>query len=299
MSGVVLVTGATGTVGSEVIRGLLARDVKVRATVRARADEARLPAGAQGVLFDFEDQATFSAALAGVDRVFLMRPPYMADADAFLPFLNAMREAEVRQVAFLSLMGADKNPVVPHRAIEKRLRVSGLDWTMIRPSFFMQNLSTTHLADIREHSEIFVPAGKGATSLIDARDVGEACAIVLAQEGHLGAAYTITGPEALTYESAAYIMSNVLGRTIAYSHPSGRVFAARFADRGYPKEFITVMRGIYMVARIGMAGGLTGDLKLLLGRTGRTFREFVEDNAGVFAPTDSEVDSFALRSTDA
>ena len=77
----------------------------------------------------------------------------MSDGSAFEPFLLAMKKAAVQQVAFLSLMGVDKNPVVPHAAIEKRLKASGLGWTMVRPAFFMQNLSTTHLQDIRENDE--------------------------------------------------------------------------------------------------------------------------------------------------
>jgi uncharacterized protein YbjT (DUF2867 family) len=155
---------------------------------------------------------------------------------------------------------------------------------MIRPAFFMQNLSTTHLQDIREHDEIFVPAGNGATSFIDARDIGEATAIALTKDGHVGQAHTITGATALDYYQAAAIMTEVLGRTITYARPSGRAFAKRFRERGYPQPFITVMRGLYMVAKLGLAGGTTDELPALLGREPRTFREFVQDYSDVFAP---------------
>lgn len=281
MSETVLVTGATGNVGAEVVKGLLARGEHVRGTVLAREVE-RLAAGAEPVVFDFEDASTFEAALAGVDRVFLMRPPHMGDASAFDPFLEAMRAAGVRHVVFLSLLGVERNPVVPHYAIERRLKASGLGWTMLRPSFFMQNLSTTHLADIREGGQIIVPAGRGRTSLIDVRDIAAAAVVVLTSEGHLGRAYALTGAEALTYAECAAILSKACGRPIEYTSPSGQAFARHMASRGFPKDFVTVMRGIYLVAKVRMAGTITHELPRLIGRAPITFRQFADDYACTF-----------------
>lgn len=280
MSGVILVTGATGNVGAEVVRGLLEHGVRVRGAVLS--GDTRLPAGAESVLFDFEDPATFGAALAGVDRVFLMRPPHMSRARAFEPFLAAMREAGVRQVVFLSLLGAERNPVVPHHAIEKRLMRSGLGWTMLRPSFFMQNLATTHLSDIRERGQIVVPAGRGRTSFIDVRDIAAAAVVTLREDGHLGRAYALTGSEALTYTECAAIIAEESGRPVRYVAVSGRRFARHMRAAGHPKAFVTVIRGIYFVARLGMAGTITGELQTLIGREPTTFRQFAADNAALF-----------------
>ncbi|MBN2247688.1 MAG: SDR family oxidoreductase [Coriobacteriia bacterium] len=277
MNGTILVTGATGNVGAEVIRGLLERGAKVRGATLA--GDTRLPAGAESVLFDFEDPATFAAALEGVDRVFLMRPPHMGDARAFEPFLAAMRERGVRQVVFLSLLGVERNPVVPHHAIEKRLKASGLGWTMLRPSFFMQNLSTTHLADIRERGEIVVPAGGGRTSFIDVRDIAAAAVVALTDDGHLGRAYALTGSEALTYDECAAILTEVCDRPVRYTRVSSRAFARHMAALGHPGAFITVMRGIYLVARLRMAATITDELQVLIGREPTTFRQFAADNA--------------------
>lgn len=283
MPGTIFITGATGNVGSVVMQELVKRGACVRAGVFNELDAARLPEGTDYVLFDFEDPATFDAALEDADRVFLMRPPHMSDGSAFEPFLSAMKTAEVEQVAFLSLMGVDKNPVVPHHAIEKRLKASGLEWTMVRPAFFMQNLSTTHLRDIVENHEIFVPAGKGKTSFIDVRDIGAVCAAVLDEDGHLGEACEISGPQALSYRECADIMTEVLGREIIYTEPSGRAFAKRMAERGYDKGLITVMRGIYLIAKVGLAGRVTNQTEQLLGRPPRSFREFVESNIELFS----------------
>ncbi|MDP2234401.1 MAG: SDR family oxidoreductase [Actinomycetota bacterium] len=282
MNGTVLITGATGNVGSEVLTNLLGRGVSVRAAVTDEASAARLPADVSNALFDFEDPATFGAALKNVERVFLMRPPHMGDASRFEPFIEAMTAAGVEHVVFLSLLGAEQNPVVPHRAIEKRLLASGLGCTMLRPSFYMQNLTTTHLDDIRDRGEIIVPAGRGRTSFIDVRDIGAAAALVLAEHGHIGSDYALTGTVALSYYECAETLSRVTGRTITYTNPSGRQFARHMEQRGFPKEFITVMRGIYFVAKIRMASTVTDDFEKLLDREPISFEQFAIDRAAMF-----------------
>jgi len=279
----ILVTGATGNVGRELVRVLAEAGADVRACVRDTSRDAGLHDGVDLVAFDFADPETFTAALTGIDRVFFMRPPHMADASAFEPFVTAMRDAGVSQVVFLSLMGVERNPVVPHHAIEKLLRGSGLGWTFLRPGFYMQNLLTTHLRDIRERDEVFVPAGNGRTSFIDVADIAACAAVLLTEPGHTGQAYTVTGPRALTYGEVAGILTRVTGRTITYTRPSGRAFARHMAELGFDREMITVMRGIYLVAKLGMAGGVTDDLERLLGRPARTFEQFAADNAAVFS----------------
>ncbi len=277
-----LVTGAGGNVGREVCAELLRRGVPLRAAALDERDAAAVPAGVPWTPFDFQRPETFAAALEGVDRVFLLRPPHMAEAAAFEPFLVAMRPAGVRQVVFLSLLGVEKNPVVPHHAIEKRLRASGLGWTMVRPAFFMQNLTTTHLADLHA-GRIVVPAGNGRTGFIHVRDIGAAAALTLAEPGHVGKAYSITGGEALTYGECAAQLSAAAGRRIVYTHPSGREFARHMAAQGFPPEFVRVMRGIYLVCRLRMAGRITDELPRLLGRPAITFAQFAQEAAALLA----------------
>ncbi len=286
MTNAVLVTGATGTVGSNVVRGLRALGTPVVAAVRSDPDASLIATGAVPVRFDFEDPSTFAAALDGVDRVFLVRPPHMSDASAFEPFLGAVASVGVSQVVFMSLLGVERNPIVPHHAIEKAVKASGVPWTMLRPSFFMQNLSTTHLPGIIERGEIIVPAGNGRTSLIDARDIADAAVAVLTEPGHLGLAYTLTGAEALTYGECAEVMSRLLGREIRYTAPSPQAFARFMAGCGHPPAFVAVMQSIYLVAKLRMAATITGDLEHLTGRPPRTFEEFVRDHASVFGSAD-------------
>lgn len=273
----VLVTGATGNVGLEVARGLQAAGARVRAAVLpAQAARRPLGEGVEHVAFDFLDPSTFPRALEGVGRVFLLRPPQISSPKPFEPLLEAFEAAGVGQVVFLSLLGAQKNRVVPHRKIEDRIRARGLPYVFLRPSFFMQNLATTHRDDIRELGEILVPAGEGRTSFIDARDIA-AVAVRALLEGHRDVAYDLTGAEALTYGEVAQVFSEVLGRRVVYSRPGPLRFALHMRRRGFPWPFIGVMVGIYGVARLGLAGRVTGEVRRLLGREPIPLRQFVHD----------------------
>lgn len=278
----VLVTGSTGNVGVEVVRHLVARGVSMKAAVRPGG--GAVPEGAGTVEFDFETPATYGPALEGVDRVFLMRPPHMSDARAFGPFIDAMERAGIRQVVLLSVQGAGQNIFVPHHGVEVLLKKSTLCWTFLRPSFFMQNLTTTHLSEIRDRSEIFVPAGNGRTNFIDVVDIGEAAAVCLTTPGHENKAYEITGAEALTYGEVAAILSDVCDRLITYPKPSAREFKARMRECGHQDDFVRVTSSIYAIARLGMAAGTTDTFEKLVGRPPHTIREWAARNAACWIP---------------
>ncbi len=279
----VLVTGSTGNVGAEVVKHLLLGRATVKAALRpGRTGNA--VAGTRPVELDFEEPSTFSAGLDGVDRVFLLRPPQMSDPRAMRPFIDAMKDAAVAQVVFLSVQGAGSNPFVPHHGIEQYLKKSGLAWTFLRPSFFMQNLSTTHRADICERDEVYVPAGNGRTNFIDVADIGEAAAVCLTTPGHDRTAYELTGSEALTYEQVAVILSAACGRPITYPRPSAKEFKSRMKAAGHDSEFVSVMGSIYAIAKLGMAAGTTDELEKLIGRPPTTLAQWAERSGACFAP---------------
>lgn len=246
MPATILVTGATGNVGSEVLKRLRDHDVRVIAAV-PKPDRARRVLGSdvEVVAFDFGNPATFAPAFRNVDKLFLIRPPAISDVPRYItPALNAAQQAGVDQIVFLSLLGVERNSIVPHHAIEEAVRATGVPWTFLRPSFFMQNLNTTHRAEIRDNSEIFVPAGNGKTSFIDVRDIAAVGAKALLEDGHEQQAYPLTGSAALSYSEVAAIMSDVLHRPIRYRPPSLLAFAVRWRARGLPLDQIAVMAGI-------------------------------------------------------
>jgi uncharacterized protein YbjT (DUF2867 family) len=292
----ILVTGATGNVGSVVLNGLLKLGIPTRAAVTNPARvAAKLPANAAIAQFDFNDISCFPAALEGVKRVFLMRPPDMGDAKAFKPFLRAIRAAQIEQVVFLSLLGAQANPVVPHRKIELEIEKLEIPHVFLRPSFFLQNLNGTHLEDITKHDDIFVPAGKGRTGFIDARDIASVAVRALSVPHIVNGGVDLTGAQALGYAEVAAIFSEVLGRTIRYSDPPPLKFGLEMQRRGIKPEFVNVMILIYNTNRFGLAARVTTDVKRILGREPLGVKEFVTDFKDLFAKVSKESDETANR----
>jgi uncharacterized protein YbjT (DUF2867 family) len=281
----VLVTGATGNVGSEVVRGLRDLGRPVRAAVRHPEKSDRDPAGlVEYVPFDFARPETHGPALRGVEKMFLVRPPQISNTRKYVnPFLEAARAAGVRHVVLISLLGAEKNPMVPHRRIEDYLRSSGVPFTFLRPNFFMQNLSTVHREDTRERGEVFVPAGRDSTSFIDVRDIAAVAVKTLTEPGHEGRVYPLTGAEAPDYYAVAGAFTEVLGKRVVYPNPAIPRFVRRMLGRGMSPGFVLVMTAIYTTARLGLAGTVTPDSARLLGRAPITMREFLRDYRGCWA----------------
>ncbi len=277
----ILVTGATGNVGGPLAKLLHDQGHPVRAAVSSPNSAPRLadPAIPWAVL-NFEEPQTYVAAFAGVDRLFLMRPPQMADVNRSIkPVIDYATTAGVRHIVFLSLIGAEKNKVVPHAKIEQLLQAGSATYTLLRAGFFMQNLSTTHRRDIVENDDVFIPAGKGKTALVDTRDLAAVAALALTQPGHENKAYPLTGSHAIDYSEVAAILTDVLGRRIIYSDPSPVRFAWRMRQRGETWGYIGVMSAIYMTTRLGMAATVYPQLAELLRRRPLTFYQFAADEA--------------------
>lgn len=293
----ILVTGATGNVGFAVLQQLLEAGHAVRAAVtnpeRASASFGKaLETGRlEMVRFEFGVPETYPAAFDGVRACFLMRPPAVSDTKhLMLPAIDAGAAQGVRRWAFLSLQGAERNPVVPHAAVEHHLERLGKDgaltYTFLRAAFFLQNLSTTHRADIAKLHDIYIPAGNGKTAFVDARDVAAVGVKALTASdaelealGLRNAGVELTGNEALTYAEVAAIMTRVLGVEITYSNPSNIAFGLHLRQQGVPLPQILVMEALYTVAKLGMAGKLTGEVQRILGRAPISVEQFVRDHA--------------------
>lgn len=297
----ILVTGATGNVGLEITRQLLDAGHVVRAAVtevsrgtRVLQDRLGVRSGLELVRFEFGDASSYSAAFAGADACFLMRPPAVSDTKKLmLPAIDAGVAAGVRRWVFLSLQGAERNTIVPHAAVEKHLRAlataGNAVFTFLRASFFMQNLSTTHRSDVRDRDELYIPAGSGRTAFVDVRDVAavgvraltasddDLAKLALHNEG-----VELTGDEALTYAEVAAIMSRVLGRNIRYANPSNLAFGLHLRKQGMPLAQILVMEALYTVAKLGRAASLTTEVQRVLARPPIRFDQFVRDHAAAW-----------------
>lgn len=282
MTGPLLVTGATGTVGAPLVDALVREGATVRAA--ARHPGPATEGGAEPVRFDFTDPSSYDAAFRDVQRMFLVRPPALARPERdLLPALTHAASLGLRHVVFLSVQGAERLRVVPHAAIERWVRRSGLSWTFLRPSFFDQNLLAVHGPAIREHGELVMPAGRSRTAFVDAHDVAQAAARVLLAPGrHQGRAYTLTGSEALTYAEVAATMSAVLGRPVRYTRPGLLSYLWQASRRlQLPAHLVAATAVVYTTARLGLAAGLSEDLGHLLGRPPTTMAEFLTREADV------------------
>jgi len=279
MSSPILVIGALGNVGAEVVRELLNKNVSVRAAdMDVEKVKARFGNAVQAVRFDFADASTFADTFNGVEKMFLLRPPQISDVKRIMfPAIDAAKQAGVKQVVFLSLIGIENAKFVPHYKVEQYLTACGYNTTFLRCSFFMQNLNTVHRQEIRERNEIFVPVGNARTSFIDARDIGAVTATVLTEAGHENKNYDLTGSEALDYWQASNIMSDVLGKEITYRNPNPLQFFIEILRRGTPFAFAVVMMGLYTSTRFGMAEPVTDEVENLIGRKPITFQQYVMD----------------------
>ncbi len=270
----ILLTGANGNVGREVAVQLAARGETVKAGVLTLGERHD---GVEQVLFDFGDPTTYEEAFRSVDRLFLLRPPQIADVRKYLfPVIDYAMVRGVRQIVFLSLQGVEFNVFTPHYKVERYLRKIDAPFTFIRPNFYMQNLSTFYRVDIRDRSEIFLPAGRGKTAFVDVRDIGEVAAKVLSEAEHISKAYTLSGPESLDYWEVASILSDALGREIRYADPSVREYVARLRIQGADETFIKVQKMLYFIVRHNFSKSTAGDAVKLLGRTPTSMREFAE-----------------------
>lgn len=279
--GKTLITGITGNVGSEVARALLNRGADLRgAVLESEMEKAKKLFGDDVELthFDFSTPETWKRAYEGADRVFLMRPPAIADVQNNInPSLDFARKAGVEHVVFLSLLGVAKNPIVPHYKVEKHILTQQIPYTFLRPSFFMQNLSGFFRDFVNQEDILFCPAGRGKTSFVDVRDIAAVGALALTDEAHLNKAYDLTGSEALDYYQVAEMLTRELGRTITYTNPGLLQFRHRLRELKMDPGYTTVLTGIFLTAKMGMAKLVTQDTERLLGRSPLSMQKFVSD----------------------
>ncbi len=282
----ILVTGATGNVGREVVRALVARGAAVRAADRhpARID-ALFDARVASVALDFLDPTTFDAAAAGCRSLFLLRPPAVSDVKPTLnAFVDRARARGVGHVVFLSVAGAGTNRLVPHHAVEVHLRARGHDWTLLRPGFFAQNFGDAYRRDIVEDARVYVPAGRGRVAFVDVRDVAEVTATIFASPAeHESQAYTLTGAEAVDFRAAAAALTDVLGREIRYKAASLIGYAMHLRGRGMPWAQVGVQTVLHAGLRLGQAEQVDPALSRLLGRRPRSLREYMQDHRTTWA----------------
>ncbi|MDX2075793.1 MAG: SDR family oxidoreductase [bacterium] len=283
----ILVTGAPGNVGSEVVYGLQRLGVPFRVGAYD-IESAQKTFGAETdiVPFNFLNPQTYENAFTGIEHLFLVRPPALSNvARDIAPAIRVAVEMGVKHIVFLSIQGVENNRVVPHYKIEQAILETGIDYTFLRASFFMQNLATTHRAEIRDEHKIIVPVGIAKTSFIDVRDIAAVAVLALTDDAHRNQKYTLTGAEALDYYQVAEKLSHALSQPITYVRPSVNTFLRRQKKQGQKLGYSLVVTALYTITRLGNAKTVTDDVLRLLGRAPISFDQFAHDYASSWRPT--------------
>jgi uncharacterized protein YbjT (DUF2867 family) len=283
---VILVTGATGKVGQEVVRQLAAASVAARALVRdpAGASHIRIP-GIDVVVGDLGRPETLAAAFAGVERVFLLTS---AAPDQVELQANALAEAVragVRHIVKVSVAGGpDSGTQIGrwHWTTEKQIEASGIDFTFLRPTLYMQQMFA-YAPTIASRGTFSAPMGTGEIALVDTRDVAAAAVCALTEEGHGHHIYDLTGPEALSYDAVADAISQAIGRNVSYVHVPPEYAKKQMITDGVPRWLVDDMIILFASFREGYGSAVTNTVAEVTKTRPRTFRQFAKDHARVFS----------------
>lgn len=282
MSERILVIGATGRVGRELVRLLSAKGMTVRAATRRPAAFRSHPGGVvEAVEFDFEKPDTFAPALKQIDRVFLMARPGDNESDkAAAPFIEAGRREGVNHIVNLTAMGVEEENGFMLRVLEKNLEASGISYTHLRPNWFMQNFDSGPMfADIKATGALHLPAGDAKLSFVDARDVAAVALSALTEPHHAGKAYTLTGGAALDHFEAVRLISLAAGRTVTYVPISEEAAASGLVKKGVSQGHIQRWTDFFRKVREGLCARVTTDVEDILNRPAIAFAQYAGDYA--------------------
>jgi uncharacterized protein YbjT (DUF2867 family) len=284
MEKIVLVTGATGTIGRDVAKILADNGVPMRAGVRDQAKAKKLfgPDVALAT-FDFEDAASFSDALKGVEKVFLL-PPLLPNQVAVVnAFIDTAKRAGVRHIVKLSVIGADTDPPYIfgkwHAAADRHIRESGLAFTFLRPNSFMQNFMTYFPP---RDGAIYLPWGNGKASFVDTRNVAAVTAEALTSDAHEGKTYTLTGPAALGIAEVASILSETAGREINYVDVPESAARDGMLQAGLPQWQVEPLLELHATNKQNRWTAVTADVEKVTGKPAISFAKFARDHADRF-----------------
>jgi uncharacterized protein YbjT (DUF2867 family) len=286
--GKILVTGATGTMGSYVVDQLLRRGVNFRAAYHdsAKASKINLP-GVEIVRIDNAKLETISTSLAGVEKLFLLTPGLQETDKITLNFVDEARKAGVKRIVDLSVMGAGSGLRTIggrlHREAEKVIETSGISYTHLRPNYFMQNFVNFYAQNIRDQNAFFLPLSDAKISFVDIRDVASVAVESLVSEGHDRSVYTITGPDTLSCHEVAQILSGVTGRKITYVSISEEETRQRLKSIGMPSDVVDYLVYSYKFTREGNFSIVTNIIEQVAGKRPISFKQFAADNKEAFS----------------
>ena len=280
----ILITGATGNVGMEVLQSLtnLNHNYQVYSGVRnVQADKQKLENfNAQLIQFDFTNCDSFQPALNDIDILFLLRPPQISQVQKyFKPLIDSAVKNEVKHIVFLSVQGVQNSSIIPHHKIERLIVESKIPYTFLRPAYFMQNFTTTLHNDLKTKNKIYLPAGNAIFTLVDVTDIGEVAAIILTETvHHRNQCYELTCNKKLTFTEMALKLSEGLGKTIAYESPNLISFFLTKKKEKMPTMQILVMIMLHYFPQFQKEPNTTDCIANILNKQPKDFDQFIFEN---------------------
>lgn len=280
----ILVTGATGNIGRELVRELDTKSTKLRILVRDPARAATLPERAERVVGDLDEPATLTPAFDGVDKLFLLTPGIGTAHTAHA--VSAAKAAGVSHIVHLSSINVIGDPMPAmgrwHHQREEIVRASGIPVTILRPGGFTTN-ALEWVPTIHAEGYVLDPVGPGRLAPIDPADIAAVAALVLTENGHQGKEYTLTGHEALTVTEQVRLIAEAVGRDIEVREAAtpAQAVQSRFPD-GAPEALADAITEGFTLMRADTVGFRTDTVERLLGRRPRTFADWCARNADAF-----------------
>ncbi len=283
----ILVTGGTGNVGSAVVKELLKRDAEVRVLARKQPETGKLPAGVEAAIGDLMDPPSVEAALAGVDKMFLLNAVVPEELTQALIAYGVARRNGIKHITYLSVFKADEFRDVPHFAskltMEGALREFGVPFTILRPGYYMQNDATLKQA-LLGAGVYPMPLGTAGICAVDVRDIAEAAAITLTEDGHDGQTYDLVGPGLVSGPSSAALWSELLGKEIHYTGHDFDAFEKQMRSRGpaWTAFDIRMMFQGYFDRGFASTETEVARITRLLGRAPRSYESFAKETAAAW-----------------
>lgn len=276
----ILITGASGNIGKELVQQLNTMQHSHAIYIATRETNAVLPY----VTFDFNNVDTWPNALHQTDVLFLLRPPNIANINGvFAPIIRQAEACNVQHVVFLSVQGADTQTYLPHAKIEKLLSHSTMTYTFLRPTYFMQNFTTTFLQDIVTNNRIVVPAGNAPFGIVDVKDIAKVAAQVLINHNtYINAAFDITSNQNLSFTQLAKIIGDARGKAVSYHSPSLVLFCWQMRKLQHPWMYIFVLILLHYLPRFKKPPLIADTVKKLTGQEPNSFATFASQYASLF-----------------
>ena len=279
----ILITGASGNVGKEVLKQLARTGIPVRAAFQSASKAATAPSGVEIVTMDYNQPETLRTALKGVECVFLVGPPTSNLPAMERKAVDEIKRSEVPHIVKLSAMGG-RAATFPrqHADSEAYIESSGVSHTFLRPNGFMQNFVNYNAGTINSQSAFYGSQGEGKVSHIDIRDIAAVAVKVLTEDRHRGKTYALTGPEALSNARIAQVLSDDVGREIKYVDLPDEPFKQALLAAGVPEWSANALVDLQRLYREGGASAVTRDVEQLLGHKPISFEQFSRDHRAAF-----------------